>query len=148
VDLGKAKSRGLDVDTQAYYMKQLLYRTGGNIPEELKEALQEEATRRQLAHYESAYAMFNRSWTRVVVPLLKANNVPPLDYAKYKAFTNEYIKKVLGRGKSHPTETKDQVLAKYEALKCDRDVLEKIINEVGKVGEEEEGEGEDYFYYS
>jgi len=137
--LGKAKSRGLDVDTQAYYMKQLMYRTGGNISPELKEALQEEATKKQLANYESAYGIFNKSWTGVVVPLLKANNVPPLDYAKYKAFTNEYIKKVLGKGKSHPTETLDQVLAKYEALKCDREVLEKIVKEIGKVesGEEE-----------
>lgn len=146
MNLGKAKSRGLDVDTQAYYMKQLLYRTGGNIPEELKLALQEEATKKQLANYQSAYAIFNRSWTKVVIPILKANNVPPLDYAKYKAFTNEYVKKVMGKGKSHQTETKDQVLAKYEALKCDREVLEKIINEIGKVGEEEEEE--DYYYYS
>ena len=138
MDLGKAKSKGLDVDTQAYYMKQLLYRTGGYVSPELKEALQEEATKKQLANYESAYAMFNRSWTRVVVPILKANGVSPLDYAKYKAFTNEYIKKVLGRGKSHPTETKDQVLAKYEALKCDREVLEKIVNSVGSVENEEE----------
>jgi len=137
--MGKAKSRGLDVDTQAYYMKQLFYRTGGNISPELKEALQEEATKRQLSNYESAYAMFNKSWTKVVVPILKANNVPPLDYAKYKAFTNEYIKKVLGKGKSHPTETKDQVLAKYTALGCDRAVLDKIINGVGTIesGEEE-----------
>ena len=146
--MGKAKSRGLDVDTQAYYMKQLLYRTGGNIPEELKLALQEEASKKQLANYESAYAIFNRSWTRVVVPILKSNKVPPLDYAKYKAFTNEYVKKVLGKGKSHPTETLDQVLAKYEALKCDREILQKIANEVGKVGEEEEEEEEGFFYYS
>jgi hypothetical protein len=138
VDLGKAKSKGLSVDVDAYYMKQLMYRTGGNLPPELKEALQEEATKKQLANYESAYAVFNKSWNTVVVPILKSNNVPPLDYAKYKAFTNEYVKKVLGRGKSHPTETKDQLLAKYEALKCDREVLEKIVNEVGKVGEEEE----------
>jgi len=135
--LGKAKSRGLDVDTQAYYMKQLLYRTGGNISPELKEALQEEATKRQLANYESAYAMFNKSWTRVVVPILKNNDVPPLDYAKYKAFTNEYIKKVLGKGKSHPTETLDQVLAKYELLKCERPILEQIVKEIGKLGTEE-----------
>ena len=137
MDLGKAKSRGLDVDTQAYYMKQLLYRTGGNISPELKEALQEEATKRQLANYESAYAMFNKSWTRVVVPILKANNVPPLDYAKYKAFTNEYIKKVLGKGKSHPTESLEQVLAKYEALKCERPILEQIVKDIGKLGSEE-----------
>jgi len=137
VDLGKAKSRGLDVDTQAYYMKQLLYRTGGNISPELKEALQEEATKKQLANYESAYAMFNKSWTRVVVPILKANNVPPLDYAKYKAFTNEYIKKVLGKGKSHPTESLDQVLAKYELLKCERPILEQIVKDIGKLGSEE-----------
>lgn len=143
MDLGKAKSRGLDVDTQAYYMKQLLYRTGGNISPELKEALQEEATKRQLANYESAYAMFNKSWTRVVVPILKASNVPPLDYAKYKAFTNEYIKKVLGKGKSHPTETKDQVISKYEALKCDRTVLDRIVNGVGSVETEEEEYGEE-----
>ena len=135
--MGKAKSRGLDVDTQAYYMKQLLYRTGGNISPELKEALQEEATKKQLANYESAYAIFNKSWTRVVVPILKANNIHPLDYAKYKAFTNEYIKKVLGKGKSHPTETKDQVVAKYEALGCFKVVLEDIINEIGKIGTEE-----------
>jgi len=137
--MGKAKSRGLDVDTQAYYMKQLFYRTGGNISPELKEALQEEATKRQLSNYESAYAMFNKSWTKVVVPILKANNVPPLDYAKYKAFTNEYIKKVLGKGKSHPTETKDQVVAKYTALGCDQAILDKIINGVGTIesGEEE-----------
>jgi len=137
VDLGKAKSRGLDVDTQAYYMKQLLYRTGGNISPELKEALQEEATKKQLANYESAYAMFNKSWTRVVVPILKANSVPPLDYAKYKAFTNEYIKKVLGKGKSHPTESLDQVLAKYELLKCERPILEQIVKDIGKLGSEE-----------
>lgn len=135
--MGKAKSRGLDVDTQAYYMKQLLYRTGGNISPELKEALQEEATKKQLANYESAYAMFNKSWTRVVVPILKANNVPPLDYAKYKAFTNEYIKKVLGKGKSHPTESLDQVLAKYELLKCERPILEQIVKDIGKLGSEE-----------
>ena len=137
MDLGKAKSRGLDVDTQAYYMKQLLYRTGGNISPELKEALQEEATKKQLANYESAYAMFNKSWTRVVVPILKANNVPPLDYAKYKAFTNEYIKKVLGKGKSYPTESLDQVLAKYELLKCERPILEQIVKDIGKLGSEE-----------
>jgi hypothetical protein len=119
-------------------MKQLMYRTGGNLPPELKEALQEEATKKQLANYESAYAVFNKSWNSIVVPILMSNNVSPMDYNKYKAFTNEYIKKVLGRGKSHPTETKDQLLAKYEALKCDREVLEKIVNELGKVGEEEE----------
>ena len=137
MDLGKAKSKGLDVDTQSYYMKQLFYRTGGNISPELKEALQEEATKKQLANYESAYAVFNKSWTRVVVPILKANGVPPLDYAKYKAFTNEYIKKVLGKGKSHPTETKDQVEAKYTALGCDKAILDKIIDEVGKIESEE-----------
>jgi len=136
--LGKAKSRGLDVDTQAYYMKQLFYRTGGNISPELKEALQEEATKRQLANYQSAYGIFNKSWTRIVDPLLKANNVSPLDYAKYKAFINEYIKKVLGKGRSHPTETKDQVVAKYTALGCDKAILDKIIDEIGKVGTEEE----------
>ena len=135
--MGKAKSRGLDVDTQAYYMKQLLYRTGGNISPELKEALQEEATKRQLANYESAYAMFNKSWTRVVVPILKNNKVQPLDYAKYKAFTNEYIKKVLGKGKSNPTEDKDQVVAKYTTLGCFRVVLDNIIDEIGKIGTEE-----------
>jgi hypothetical protein len=136
VDLGKSKSKGLDVDTQAYYMKQLLYRTGGNISPELKEALQEEATKRQLANYESAYAVFNRSWTRVVVPLLKNGKVPPLDYAKYKAFTNEYIKKVLGSGKSNPTETKEQVVSKFTALGCEKALLDKIINEIGKLGKE------------
>ena len=136
MDLGKAKSRGLDVDTQAYYMKQLLYRTGGNISPELKEALQEEATRRQLANYESSYAIFNKSWTRVVVPLLKNSKVPPLDYAKYKAFTNEYIKKVLGAGKSIPTETKEQVVSKFTALGCEKALLEKIVNEIGKLGKE------------
>jgi len=136
VDLGKAKSKGLDVDTQAYYMKQLLYRTGGNISPELKEALQEEATKRQLANYESAYAVFNRSWTRVVVPILKNGKVPPLDYAKYKAFTNEYIKKVLGGGKSIPTETKEQVVSKFTALGCEKALLDKIINEIGKLGKE------------
>jgi hypothetical protein len=136
VDLGKAKSKGLDVDTQAYYMKQLLYRTGGNISPELKEALQEEATRRQLANYESAYAIFNKSWTRVVVPLLKNSKVPPLDYAKYKAFTNEYIKKVLGAGKSIPTETKEQVVNKFTALGCEKALLDKIVNEIGKLGRE------------
>ena len=136
MDLGKAKSKGLDVDTQAYYMKQLLYRTGGNISPELKEALQEEATKRQLANYESAYAVFNRSWTRVVVPILKNGKVPPLDYAKYKAFTNEYIKKVLGGGKSIPTETKEQVVSKFTALGCEKALLDKIINEIGKLGKE------------
>ena len=134
--MGKAKSKGLDVDTQAYYMKQLLYRTGGNISPELKEALQEEATKRQLANYESAYAVFNRSWTRVVVPILKNGKVPPLDYAKYKAFTNEYIKKVLGGGKSIPTETKEQVVSKFTALGCEKALLDKIINEIGKLGKE------------
>lgn len=137
MDLGKSKSKGLDVDTQAYYMKQLLYRTGGNVSPELKEALQEEATKKQLANYESAYAMFNKSWTKVVVPILKANNVPPLDYAKYKAFTNEYVKKVLGKGKSNPTESLDQVLAKYEALKCERPILEQIVKDIGRLGSEE-----------
>ena len=143
MDLGKSKSKGLSVDTQAYYLKQLLYRTGGNISPELKEALQEEATKKQLANYESAYAIFNKSWNTVVVPILDANNVPPLDYAKYKAFTNEYIKKVLGKGKSHPTQTKEQLISKYEALKCDRTILDKIVNLIGSVETETEEYGED-----
>jgi len=141
--LGKSKSKGLNVDTQAYYLKQLLYRTGGNISPELKEALQEEATKRQLANYESAYAIFNKSWTNVVVPILDSSNVPPLDYAKYKAFTNEYIKKVLGKGKSHPTQTKEQLISKYEALKCDRTILDKIVNLIGSVETETEEYGEE-----
>jgi len=134
--MGKAKSKGLDVNVEAYKWKQLQYKFGGQLPEELRAEMIESTTNSQLMNYEMAYGVFNRVWREIVVPVLVEKNVYSAMWGPYKAFTNELLKKVFGLGRQRPTMNAEQVITKWTNLGLNKDVLDAIVNRVRSKGSE------------
>ena len=114
--MGKAKSKGLDVNTEAYKWKQLQYKFGGQLPDELRAEMVTETTTGQLMNYQMGYGVFNRVWREIVVPTLTENKIPSPLWGPYKAFTNELLKKAMGLGRQRPTMTVDDVITKWANL--------------------------------
>jgi len=87
------------------------------------------AVDRQKARWRERFGRFTEVWHLAVVPILEANNVPKLMYALYKAFTNQYISKVLIKG----TETPELVKTKFTNLGADAGILDEITAKIGEV---------------
>jgi hypothetical protein len=112
-----------------YDLKQSLIRTGyGYLPEELRtKALAQ--IKDQNANWISGFGVLHRNWMAVVDRVLAPSTVPKLDYAKYKAFVNEYSVKVLAKH----TETPDMVKTKFTNLGADSSILDTITGVIGEV---------------
>ena len=138
-----AKSKGKptidNVNVQAYWFKQLAYISGYQIPEgirkqnlkvpdEVREKNIVETVTRQVNNYIRGFGPFHKAWTTIVEDVLKANKVSPFEYFLYSAFMNEYMKRVLGIGSAKPTETRDEIIAKFERMGAKRDVLAQIAD--------------------
>jgi hypothetical protein len=124
------KSTFVKEPRQAQYdLKQSLIRTGyGYLPDELRQkALTQIET--QKANWQSGFGVLHRAWLAVVDRCLAPSTVPKLDYAKYKAFTNEYVVKVISKG----TETSDMVKTKFTNLGADSGILDTITGVLGEV---------------
>jgi len=132
--MGKAKSKGLDVNINAYKWKQLQYKFGGQLPDELRAEMVTETTTGQLMNYEMAYGVFNRVWREAVVPILTEKKIPSPLWGPYKAFTNELLKKALGFGRQRPTMSVNDVISKWASLGASpclaKDTLETIAKGV------------------
>jgi len=128
--MGKAKSKGLDVNVNAYRWKQLQYKFGGQLPDELRAEMIAETTTGQLMNYEMGYGVFNRVWREAVVPILTEKKIQSPLWGPYKAFTNELLKKALGLGRQRPTMSVDEVVTKWANLGASpclaKDTLEAI----------------------
>lgn len=115
--------------SQQYDFKQSLIRTGyGHLPDDLRSRglAQVDA---QKSHWAAGFGILHRAWLAVVDRVLAPNNVPKLDYAKYKAYTNQYVSKVVMKG----SETSDMVVAKYVRLGADGGILSNINSVIGEV---------------
>jgi hypothetical protein len=134
--MGKAKSKGLDVNTDAYKWKQLQYKFGGQLPDELRVEMIEATTNSQLMNYQMAYGVFNRVWREIVVPILVEKKVSSAMWGPYKAFTNELLKRALGLGRQRPTMTVDEVKTKWQNLGLSKDVLDSITTAIQSKGAE------------
>ena len=132
--MGKAKSKGLDVNVDAYKWKQLQYKFGGQLPDELRAEMVTETTTSQLLNYEMGYGVFNRIWREAVVPILTEKKIPSPLWGPYKAFTNELLKKALGFGRQRPTMSVNDVISKWASLGASpclaKDTLETIAKGV------------------
>jgi hypothetical protein len=134
--MGKAKSKGLDVNVNAYKWKQIQYKYGGELPPEVRNEMIEDMTNLQLLNYEMGYGAFNRIWREIVVPALVEKNVKSPFWGPYKAFTNELLKKALGLGRQKPTMTIDEVKNKWISLGASKDVLDAIVTSIQSKGRE------------
>ena len=118
---------------EQYDFKQSLIRTGyGHLPDDLRtKALAQVNV--QKAHLAQGFGLYHRGWLqcveRVLAPAVSQGSIFKLDYAKYKAFINEYMSKVAGKG----SETADMVVAKFTRLGCDAGTLSAIIAVLGEV---------------
>jgi len=115
--------------TQQYDFKQSLVRTGyGHLPEDLRQRglAQVDA---QKSHWAQGFGVLHRAWLAVVDRVLAAQSVPKLQYATYKAYTNQYISKVVMKG----SETSDMVVAKFTRLGADPGILVSINSVIGEV---------------
>jgi len=134
--MGKAKSKGLDVNVEAYKWKQMQYKFGGQLPDELRVEMVESTTTSQLMNYQMAYGVFNRVWREIVVPVLVEKGVKSPLWGPYKAFTNELLKRALGLGRQRPTMTVDEVKTKWQNMGLSKDVLDAITTAIQSKGAE------------
>jgi len=134
--MGKAKSKGLDVNVEAYKYKQLVYKLGGRLPEATSIEIAEQTTMNQLMNYQMAYGVFNRVWREIVVPVLVEKGIWSPMWGPYKAFTNELLKRALGLGRQRPTMTTIEVINKWWKMGLDKDVLETIVSRIQTKGKE------------
>ena len=134
--MGKAKSKGLDVNTEAYKFKQLQYKLGGRLPEATSIDIAEQTTTDQLMNYQMAYGVFNRVWREIVVPALVEKGIWSPMWGPYKAFTNELLKRALGLGRQRPTMTVDEVESKWQKMGLNKDVLDTIVSRIQTKGRE------------
>jgi hypothetical protein len=132
--MGKAKSKGLDVNVMAYKWKQIQYKYGGELPPELRKEMIDDMTNMQLLNYEMGYGAFNRVWREIVVPALVEKGIKSPFWGPYKAFTNELLKKALGLGREKPTMTIDEVKNKWISLGASKDVLDAIVTSIQNKG--------------
>jgi len=115
--------------SQQYDFKQSLIRTGyGHLPEDLRARALAQVDA-QKAHWAQGFGVLHRAWLAVVERVLAAQSVPKLQYATYKAYTNQYISKVVMKG----SETADMVMAKFTRLGADSSILTAINAVIGEV---------------
>jgi len=113
---------------EQYALKQSLIREAyGYLPEELRRQAQAQIAR-QLQDFNTGFGALHSAWL-TAVGILQARDVSHLDYAKYKAFVNEYVSKV----RTKKTETVEMVIAKYTALGASEPILRDIIGALGEV---------------
>lgn len=118
---------------EQYDFKQSLIRTGyGHLPDDLRQKGLAQVSV-QKAHWSQGFGLYHRGWLmcveRVLSPGVQQGTIFKLDYAKYKAFINEYMSKVSGKG----SETSDMVVAKFTRLGADAGTLAAIIAVLGEV---------------
>jgi len=88
----------------------------------------------QTASFASGFGLYHRIWVERVVPILKRHNVPSLEYAKYKAFTNELLSKVTEKG----TIDIEALITKWVGQRCDPEILREIAEAILSKKEEHE----------
>lgn len=115
--------------SQQYDFKQSMIRTGyGHLPEDLRSRALNQVDA-QKAHWAQGFGLLHRAWLAVVDRVLAPQSVPKLQYATYKAYTNQYMSKVVMKG----SETADMVVAKFTRLGADAGVLAAINSTIGEV---------------
>jgi len=89
----------------------------------------------QTASFTSGFGMYTTVWRERVVPILEKHNVPKMDYAKYRAFMNEFLSKVATKGTASP----EELVEKWAGQGCDRGILAEIVEAITQKKEEHEG---------
>jgi len=100
------------------------------IPEDLVRAV----SMNQTASFTAGFGPYNRLWNARVVPILRRHDVPRMDYAKYRAFFNEFLSKVSIKGTASP----EELMEKWAGQGCDLTILQEIVEALSKKKEEHE----------
>jgi len=112
---------------EQYALKQSLIREAyGYLPEELRRQAQAQIAR-QLNDFNTGFGSLHSAWL-TASRILDARGVSHLDYAKYKAFVNEYVSKV----RTKKTETMEMVV-ELTALGASEPILRDIAGALGEV---------------
>ena len=115
-----AKKRRYGVtSTDRYLLKAYRVHYIPGIPEDIVRMV----AHNQTASWSAGFGMYSRVWREKVVPILAEMGVPTPFWAPYRAFTNEYLSKVVEKG----TATPEQIIEKWSANGCRRDVLMRIV---------------------
>jgi len=120
-----------NVDVYREKMRYLRTREG-RVPEPLMEVsvkVAEKMTDKWLA----SFGRYHKIWKRVVTDVLKPKNVDRLEYAKYRAFVNAYLSKVVKQGWKPETIKSTWV----DLYKADHEIIDAIENVI-KTGRAEE----------
>ena len=140
--MAKKKGVSLTVDMNAYTFKQIAFKTGYELSQlqnpEIRNDV-ESYVKRQVDNYNKNFGVFNSLWHQKVVGILRSKGESGLKWALYRAFMNEYIKKVMALGRNTTaTMTEEEVKAKFERLGANPEVLDAVINAI-KSGSREMG---------
>ena len=130
VDIPKRGAQTKEVRTKIYSEKMVSWRTGkGHLPEYLaKEGIA--VAGEMLERYNRNFGEFHNRWVTVVVPILVKHGVPPLEYAKYKAFVNRLISKVFIKGSQSLDSVKNDFI---NIQKASPEVVDEIVSELQKI---------------
>jgi len=83
----------------------------------------------QTAAFTAGFGQYHTVWVEVVKPILDEAGVPQMDYAKYRAFMNEYLSKVTVKG----TARAEDIISKWEGQGCRTDILNRIVEELTQI---------------
>lgn len=126
----KRRSGKRELRDEWYLYKVLrLYIGNGDVPEELRKVAVKMAEK-QFARWKASYDKFSDAWWEKVKPVLERHGIPSADSAKYKAFTNAYISKVVNKR----SRELDGLIRDFVVIHgCREEVLRDIVATLGEV---------------
>jgi len=126
----KKKVPTIKLRENQYVEKAYKWRTGGGLaPEDIRRK-SEAVVNDMYSSWKGIFGRFSETWWNAIVPILESHKVPKLEYAKYRAFVNRYISKVLIKGSQKP----ENIKADFVDLQgCDPAVLDEITAKIGEV---------------
>ncbi|MEM2262371.1 MAG: hypothetical protein QXK24_07960 [Ignisphaera sp.] len=126
----KKKVPTIKLRENQYVEKAYKWRTGGGLAPEDVRRLAYNVVQDMHSSWKGVFGRFSETWWNAVVAVLEAHNIPKLEYAKYRAFVNRYISKVLIKGSQKPEHIKDEFV---DLQGCDPAVLDEITAKIGEV---------------
>jgi len=122
--MAKQRSKVRPLKDKWYLAKMIEWRTAsGHKPEDVRK-YQEDVALEQYVKWMTAFGKFREVWLTKVKPILERNEVPKLDYAKYRAFMNVLLSKV-----AYGDAKLERVREEFIDLKdCDPKILDQIVD--------------------
>jgi hypothetical protein len=126
----KRKIPTIKLREEQYIEKMYKWRTGGGLaPEDLRRK-SDAVVSTMYGSWKGVFGRFSEVWWNAVKPILDKHEVPSLEYAKYRAFVNRYVSKVLIKHAQKPENVKSDFV---DIHKCDPTILDEITSVIGEV---------------